>query len=286
MARTLAGALAWLIYPSQRRKPTIPFRFSHAINEAGSYETVFGRNWQPLRLKGDPPIKYDFAERKSRKFFDAFVPLIPQRAALARQVLLDWGAIKEDYALTQYYDWKLVESVLERKIEFANGDDVFLNDEWPRVRPSYYAFMLDLCCLAHVSALKANPDARSVFQNDIPAIATMFPRCFPVIMIGSRYIGSLFEPSWKGGLVAAKPGEQIAQFASLFHVMQTPYKEPTPAEEEAELHAWLDDIVADTGQLPDENEFIAMMTDSKIAFDEIPNSIWERLNEKASQTDR
>lgn len=276
MAGRVFRAVVGLLFPRFAERPEKPFRFSHAVNEAGDYRTDFGA-WTPMALRGDPPVKSRAPLRQSRGLHDAILPRIPERAAMARRVLLHWGAVGPDNALTGPEEWEAIEDSLARHSEYANGPDVFPKDERPRFRPRFHAFLMDLCCLALLSAQKVRPEARMMFEADVPPHESFRPGSFPVLVQGRTIICRALDEDLVPIFFVDGAALRTRRFSRLFGVLGKPFREPTEAEREAELHAWLDELVSEEGGLPGHGEFAAMMVDADIASEEIPASILKRM---------
>lgn len=170
----LAEALLRPNRPSMLRKPGTPFRFSHAVSEAGTYETDYGP-WQPMILDRDPPVLTNDREKRSRRFYDAVLPHIPARAEMAWQVLLHSDAIEPE-------DWEVIEYCLAREGEDANGEDVCPKNRNARFRPRSRASVIDLGALFMVSAQKIKSAAKVVLQSDVPALYSDRPDRLPPLL--------------------------------------------------------------------------------------------------------
>lgn len=272
----LTGALIWLRHI--RRRPDEPFRLSHALSEQGQYATDYG-NWEPLTLEGDPAVWERLKEGPSKRRFEAFLPLIPERAEKARDVLEHWGVLKPGAALSEPEDWELIEYGLARHGEYANGGDIRRAGEAPRLRPRFEAFLLDLCCLAFQTAQALKPDARVIFQNDLPREASPWPLAFPMLAVDGQIVLDPFRRDWIDTVVPeeTEAGERTNAFSRRFALLLGKVPGMTPEEIEARMHELLDAHERDQGDPLEEVLAVHFFETHGLAGVEIPDAIWERL---------
>lgn len=278
MGWTLGSVLFRLFNPSARDKRYTEFRFSQALNEAGRYEVDYP-NWAPAAFEHDLPMKFRDTPKNGRKLYETARELIPDRAEAARGVLQSWGVVGGGCSYHDAEDWEQVEYALARRGELAVPPDTFPKDEVARLRPKYRAFLFDVGCLATEVALALRPGAVIAYAGDLDGVAsdTPYPQCFPVVAKDGKLLAAAIETSLRSGRANAAPGERNTELSTMISLLKDPNWPPGEGDLEASVHQWLDKIVHETGALPDMEAFAAMMGDVDIAYDDVPESVFERL---------
>jgi hypothetical protein len=254
--------------PVERRA----FRFSDALNETGRYGLGFA-GYDPIGLPGDPVIDDSLPRREAQRLFEALSDIAPERRRFLTGFLSQYGLQPGgDEA-----DWQRIEvwlhGVIEPSVEPADG-------QWPRLRPLAEALLLDLA-LAFADAAVAHHGGtlRLAFAGDL--LGPGVRRCdgFPVLVDTDGRLRS--SPRGRFLLVGANAASGFRPELTVLDAAWRSLAVAPGADERstaiAALYRWVEAHEADTGVLPTIDELAAYVLEDRIAAEDVPAELFERL---------